>query len=361
MKWQVVIAVVVIVLCVSGVVAWVPVSGPVAWRGEEPGTITIQASGTLDEIAEQLRAQDAVYVLADASLRKRQVSLDLQNATPTEVVTAICKQAGCVYKAWGPIWPSRPRFILREGDWDADARPQTTVGDYRIYVEGVEFHQRSQLGFRWGNAEPARHESDLMTVSLLAEAADREAAVRVFGLSGAASVLTDAGEMLERKGNERSIVQEFTELFPVGLSFPRPAQPAKAIKEFRGKLALYSKITRVPCQFTPDEIGSTKPISGGDCTLVDWREEGEEIHIAAGRVRRETEGRDGRLRALLKGPDGQLLDSSRFSGTGEGTGATTWRFRKPEGWEPVVLVLDGYLRYEPIEYVEFCIRDIPLP
>ncbi len=361
MRRQIVIAAAVIVLCASGVIAWIPVSGPVAWRGEELATITIHASGTLHEIAEQLRAQNGLTIMAQGSIGKRQVNLDLQDATHTEVVTAICKQAGCVYKAWGPASPSHPSFILREGDWDADARPQTTVGDYRIYVEAVEFEQRLGLRFRWGDAEPDRSESDLVTVKLLAEAADREAAVRVFGLSGAASLLTDAGEMLERKGNERAIVQEFNYHFPVGLRFPRLARPARAIKEFRGKLALYSKIIRVSCQFTPDEIGSTKAISGGDCTLVDWREEADEIRVTTERVRRETEGRHDRLRALLKGPDGQTLRTGSYSSRGGRTQGTTWRFPKPEGWQPVALLLDGYIRYEPIKYVEFCIRDIPLP
>ena len=361
MRWQIVIVTTVIVLSASAAVAWISVGGPVAWRGTELGTITIQASGTLAEIAAQLRSQGALHIMAEDSVGKRQVSLDLKNATPTEVVIAICKQTGCVYKASGLAWLSRPSFSLREGDWDADARPQTTVGDYRIYVEGVQFHQQIGLGFRWGDAEPDRIESDVMTVKLLAEAADREAAVCVSGLSGAASVLTDAGEMLERKGSLRWTVQAFGENKPVGLSFPRLTRPAKAIKEFRGKLALYSKITRVSCQFTPDEIGGTIAIDGRDCTLVDWREKGDQIHVATERVRGEAEEQDMRLRACLKGPDGQILRSSGCSASGDGREAVTWHFRKPEGWQPVALVFDGYLRYKPIEYVEFCIRDIPLP
>jgi len=338
------------------------VGGPVAWRGEELGTITIHASGTLAEIVAELRSQHTVFLTVDASVSTRQVSLDLENATPTEVVTAICKQIGCVYEAWGPSTSlSPPHFILREGDWDADSRPQTTVGDYRIHVEGVELHQETDIQFRWGDAEPQRRESDRMTVKVVAEATNREAAVRVFGLSGGAMLITDAGEMLERKGSERWTVQEFHDHVPVGLSFPRPVRKAEAIKEFRGKLALYSKVTKISCQFAPDEVGVAKDLGGFDCTLVDWQEEGDEIHVTTERVRSDSEAQYGQLRALLKGPGGQIAGRRGHSVRSDGRETATWRFSKPEDWQPVALVLDGYLRYEPVKYLEFCIRDISLP
>ena len=117
MRWQIVIAVAVIVLCASAAVAWISVGGPVAWRGEELRTITIHASGTLDEIAAQLLSQDALRIMAEGSgsVGKRQVSLDLQDATPTEVVTAICKHTGCVYEPWGPTAISPPPCHLAGG------------------------------------------------------------------------------------------------------------------------------------------------------------------------------------------------------------------------------------------------------
>ncbi len=363
MRWQVAIAAALIFLCASAVVAWVSVGGPVAWRGEELGTITIHASGTLAEIAAELHSQRILFLTADdAAVSKRHVSLDFDEATPTEVVTAICRQTGCVFQATGLGLSGLPfpSFSLREGDWDADPRPQTTVGDYRICIEQVQLYQRADVQFRWGDAEPERAESQGMTVKVLVEAANREAAARLFGLSGAASVLTDAGEVLERTGRERWIVQQPSDLSMVGLSFPRPVRQAEAIKEFRGKLAVYSKITEVSCEVTPDDTGVAKKLGDLDCTLVDWKEEGDNIRVTTERVRPESEGR-GRLRALLKGPDAQVLASRGYSAHSDGTRTTTWTFAKPEDWQPVALILDGYLRYEPVKYLEFCIRDIPLP
>jgi len=360
MNWQAALAVGLIAFCVSPVMAWVAVGGSVARCSEDVDRVTIHFSGTLAEIADELQSQHDIFVTFGPSLRERNVSLDLENATLTEVVAAICKQTGCVYHAWGLI--SRPSFTLRQGDMDVDARPQTVVGDYRLLVEQVRFEKHAGVDFRWGEPKPDRYKSEHMILRVSAQARNCSAGVQVFGLSGAAAVITDAGETLETTGSQRSVVQELYAYSAAHLPLRQPARKAAAIKEFKGKLVLYSQVTPVSCRFGRDEVGVTKQLGGSACTLVGWQEVGDEIHVKIERVRLPNKTRYGRLLVQLKGPDGQVAVSRGYGANGNGKMYTlTWQYRKPEGWEPVALTLDGYLCFEPLKYVEFTIRNIPLP
>ncbi len=340
-----------VVLVAATAAAWMPL-GP---RNHGPDAVTIQFDGTLHELTEKLRQEHDVNVLGVGLVEDVHVSLDLRAVTPEEVVAAVCREVGCVYERIG--FDGRA-FMLREGDWDADPRPQATAGDYRLYVHRVGLEDSSTIDFQWGQDEPVRTKTHRLTVSVSAQARDQGGAGQVFGLSGGAEVTTDAGETLARTGDQRSIVQEFG-THPVRLSFPRPTREAETI-DFHGKLALFSRVVALDASWSPDEVGETRASDGLHWRLTRWGMEDGGIRVAIEADVAHRPASTDHVRATLVGPEDEIELGAPGAATSPDHVQLRWRVDAPQ-WQPQKLVVSGHVGLEPLRYVEFTIEGIPLP
>lgn len=327
--------------------------------------VTIHLSDTVENIIRHLREEHSLWVNAEGDLYQKFVDLDLDEASPLEVISAICKQAGAVYDHY-----DRQNWTLRAGDWDTDCRPQTTVDEYAVYVDSIRKSHSDTVTFRWGAEAPEAQSQDGVSIRLRVEPRTSEAEAKLAGVWREASASTDTGEVVSTSFRMPPELRTQTSYdmtimhYPQSpsLDFPPFPEGAEALAELRGGLVLFDEVIPVYGEFTPEEVGVSKALGGVDCKLVDWQVVGHEIAVTWERPLYEGEFRGERL-----------MTTALIARDGERSGCHSWSYHRDqetfretnrfaaadETFEK--FVIQGFIRRNPHELMEFTIEDVPLP
>jgi len=338
---------------------------PLALPQQAPDKISIHISDTLVNILHVLSREHSLPINGTRELADAFVELDLEDASPLEVVTAICKQVGAVYD----YYEGAQYWAVRPGDWDADCRPQVQLGEYTVFVESAEAHHSRTLMFRWGQETAEANDAAGLKIRLRVKAKTDAARVGLAGIWREGSAVGDNGEVIQttfRASKDTPLEYSIAPMEPglAFLTFPAPSEAVQLLKELRGKLLLFREVIPAHCEFTPEEVGVTKALGDDDCKLVKWQEVDEDIVIA---VQRPSAGWEpsgpgqGSLTASLLGIGGEGASRRGWGRKQHGNILTqTYRFARPE-WEIEKFVIEGFIRREAEEFLEFIIPDVRLP
>ena len=146
----------------------------------------------------------------------------------------------------------------------------------------------------------------------------------------------------------------------VFLKFPVAPAPTEQFKELRGRLVLFNKVIPAHCEFTLEEIGATKALGDAECKLLKWEQGSYETAITVERPGWLDTGRP-TLPADLVGADGERARSRGTSAHGNmQKWVVTYKFSTPD-WAVEKVVIEGWLKRSPDKFVDFTIKEIPLP
>lgn len=324
-----------------------------------PRHVSIRTSGRLSEVTRELDEKHDIKLFRRSVFQDPNVTLDMDDATPKEIVREICKQASCGYE--GPMGDARTfhAFRLVEGDPGADSRPHGTTGDIRLHVERVRMQKKSEATFSWSLPRPKTEKTAGIGLRISAQARDMEVWKRIFGLSSKVTALFDTGETYTTPREQSWTVQEFSGTRGASASLPLPKKPANSIENLKCTVVLHKRAEMPVFRFPMGETGTAKTEGSVTIRLADVSTGDNEIHVTAYYTHR------GPLptarSAILEGPHGERVDPSGLEGSMDaGKGWWKWRFKKPD-WPVEAVLIGAYFPTEAKQYVSITIPDIPLP
>ena len=106
---------------------------------QEPGRINIERTGTLDEIAEDLKARSGATFRVDEKVDRKSFAVKVEGAGFFEALDAVCRAHGAARYLNHPTGPEEGKIDLLPGLWVE--YPSSYFGDFKVIVSELTEHK----------------------------------------------------------------------------------------------------------------------------------------------------------------------------------------------------------------------------